>query len=82
MQTEADRISAAVQRIREAAMRLPAGKRAGYVAENIRHHQDRAQRYAIARKQPAGWSIALHEEMLHGLVELEAEFRAAGRIAA
>lgn len=82
MQTEADRISTAVQRIREAAMSLPAGQRAGYVAENIRHHQDRAQRYAMARKAPAGWSVALHSELLLGLADLEAEFRAAGRIAA
>lgn len=82
MQTEADRIATAIQRIRDGAMLRPASKRAAYVAENIRHHQDRAQRFALSRKQPAGWSVALHEELLHGLVALEAEFRNAERVAA
>jgi hypothetical protein len=36
----------------------------------------------MARKPPAGWSVALHEELLHGLIALEAEFRNAGRVAA
>jgi hypothetical protein len=82
MQTEADRIATAIQRIREGAMLRPASKRAGYVAENIRRQQENAQRFVMARKPPAGWSVAVHEQLLHGLVALEAEFRAAGRIAA
>lgn len=82
MQTEADRIATAIQRIREGAMLRPAGQRAAYIAENIRHHQDRAQRFALSRKQPAGWSLALHSELLLGLADLEAEFRDAGRVAA
>ena len=82
MQTEAERIATAIQRIREGAMLRPASKRAGYVAENIRRQQENAQRFVMARKQPAGWSVALHEELLHGLIALEAEFRNAGRVAA
>lgn len=82
MQTEADRIATAIQRIRDGAMLRPASQRAGYVRENIRHHEERAQRFALSRKQPAGWSLALHSELLLGLADLEAEFRAAGRAAA
>lgn len=82
MQTEADRIATAIQRIREGAMLRPAPKRAGYVAENIRRQQENAQRFVMARKPPVGWSIAAHEQLLHGLVALEDEFRSAGRVAA
>lgn len=82
MQTEADRITTAVQRIREGAMLRPAGQRAGYVYENILRQQDQARRFVAMRKPPAGWSLAQSEELIRGLVELEAEFRAAGRIAA
>lgn len=82
MQTEADRIATAIQRIRDGAMLRPASKRASYVAENIRRQQENAQRFVMARKQPAGWSVAFHEEFLHGLVSLEVEFRNAGRAAA
>lgn len=82
MQTEADRIATAIQRIRDGAMLRPASKRAAYVAENIRRQQENAQRFVMARKQPDGWSVALHEELLHGLVALETEFRNAGRVAA
>ncbi|TAA54054.1 hypothetical protein [Shinella sp. JR1-6] len=82
MQTEADRIATAIQRIRDGAMLRPASKRAAYVAENIRRQQENAQRFVMARKPPAGWSVGLHEQMLHALVALEAEFRNAGRVAA
>lgn len=82
MQTEADRIAEAINRIRDGAMLRPASKRAGYVAENIRRQQENANRFVMARKQPVGWSVSLHEQLLHGLVALEAEFRSAGRVAA
>ena len=57
MQTEADRIAMAIQRIREGAMLRPASKRAAYVAENIRRQQENAKRFVMARKPPAGWSV-------------------------
>lgn len=72
----------AVARIRNRAIQMPAHKRAAYVAENIRRQQENAQRFVMARKPPAGWSVAAHEQLLHGLVALEAEFRNAGRVAA
>ncbi|MBB5040837.1 hypothetical protein [Shinella fusca] len=82
MQTEADRIATAIQRIREGAMLRPASKRAGYVAENIRRQQDQARRFVAMRNPPATWSLAQSEALIHGLVALEAEFRNAGRVAA
>ena len=82
MQTEADRISTAVQRIREGAMLRPASKRAGYVAENIRRQQEQARRFVAVRNPPASWSLPQSEELIHSLVALEAEFRSSGRIAA
>lgn len=82
MQTEADRIKAAIQRIREGAMLRPAGQRAGYVAENIHRQQEQARRFVEMRRPPASWSLAQSEALIRGLVDLEAEFRSAGRIAA
>lgn len=82
MQTEADRIATAIQRIREGAMLRPAGQRAAYVAENIRRQQDQARRFVAMRNPPATWSLAKSEALIRGLVALEAEFRNAGRAAA
>jgi hypothetical protein len=55
MQTEADRIATAIQRIRDGAMLRPAGQRAGYVAENIRRQQDQASRFMAMRNPPSSW---------------------------
>lgn len=82
MQTEAERIATAIQRIREGAMLRPASKRAGYVYENILRQQEQARRFTMMRKPPASWSLAQSEAIIHGLVALEAEFRNAGRVAA
>lgn len=82
MQTEADRIAGAIQRIREGAMLRPAGQRAAYVYENIRRQQDQARRFVEMRNPPASWSLPQSEALIHGLVALEAEFRSAGRVAA
>lgn len=82
MQTEADRIAMAIQRIREGAMLRPANQRASYVVENIRRQQEQARRFVAMRNPPASWSLPQSEALIHGLVALEAEFRNAGRAAA
>ncbi|GAA4169293.1 hypothetical protein [Shinella granuli] len=82
MQTEADRIAMAIQRIRDGAMLRPAGQRAGYVAANILRQQEQARRFVEMRNPPASWSLPQSEALIHGLVALEAEFRNAGRVAA
>lgn len=82
MQTEADRIATAIQRIRDGAMLRPASKRAGYVYENILRQQEQCRRFIAMRNPPASWSLTQSEDLIRGLIELEAEFRNAGRVAA
>jgi hypothetical protein len=82
MPQEIDRIKVAIERIRTGAMLRPASQRAGYVYENILRQQDHARRFVASRRPPIGWSLDQSEEIIRGLVELEAEFRAAGRAAA
>lgn len=82
MPQEIDRIKVAIERIRNGAMLRPASQRAGYVYENILRQQEQVRRFVAMRRPPAGWSLDQSEDIIRGLVELEAEFRAAGRAAA
>lgn len=82
MQTEADRIATAIQRIRDGAMLRPASKRAAYVFENILRQQEQVRRFTMMRNPPATWSLEQSEALIRALVALEAEFRDDGRVAA
>lgn len=69
-------IQAAAQKIIERTHSMKPGAASIFLAENIRFHQDKCRAIVRSSRKPAGWTLALHEELIHALISAQNKLHA------
>lgn len=68
-------IEAAADKIISRTHSMKPGAASIFLAENIRHHQALCKQIVAKSAKPAGWTLALHEDLIHRLITAENELR-------